>query len=359
VPYEQDLKGRNGPVCFHSVECEVEGMEGLPVAVLEEFLTSEKPQLDAETAIAERVKREGARSRQTSAQDSQDSSQGDGVSGHLLPDFAYVRHGYASTVHHAQGMSQEICYVNCEHAAGRHSGAFFRWLYSALTAAEHELVLINFLDIHPFDEAAWNAKGAAVTTDIPVGVGWSFQPDGVASERDQLRELPPGLSDSPDPLKSIAIWLRVASAADSQGWRVTKASCHAYVEQYDLAGPQGERSQLRVAYNGKNVVTGMHVKDAIRWSFFSEIASACIASNSYSTEAESVLQSARSRLVRGNWKVVSASETAYRLSATLARAQDERAAIEIDFDKQGLVSNVRPRSCSDLMVLEQIKGLLL
>lgn len=355
VPYEQDLSGRDSPICFHSVECEVEGMEGLPFAVLEEFLTSEKPELDAETAIAERVKREWLRKKQASPQDSQGSE----VSRQLLPEFAYVRHGYASTVHHAQGMSQWICYVNCDHAASRHSGAFFRWLYSALTVAEHELVLMNFADIHPFDEAAWNPKAQTVAADIAVGAGWSFLPDGVASETDQQRALPPGMNESPNLLKSVAIWLRVSNAAERQGWRVMRASCHAYVEQYDLAGSQGEQCQLRIAYNGKNVVTAMHVKEPALWSLLSELASACIDSSSYSAEAESVLQSARSRLAQGNWRIVSASETAYRLSIALAQAQDERAAIEIDFDKQGLVSNVRPRGCSDLGVLEKIKGLLL
>src|SRR5690606_32456357 len=89
------------------------------------------------------------------------------------PDFAYVRYGYATTVHHAQGMSQPICYVNCEHSAGLHSEGLFRWLYSAITVAERELVLLNFADIHPFDAAAWNAGSCAVSTDVSVGAGWS------------------------------------------------------------------------------------------------------------------------------------------------------------------------------------------
>jgi hypothetical protein len=359
VQYRQELKGREGPIVFHSVDCEAEGIEGLSFAVFEEFLTSEKPELDADTAIAERVKRAARRKRPANMQGELDSSRNDTASEPPLPDFAYVRHGYASTVHHAQGMARPICYVNCDHSASRHSESFFRWLYSALTVAEHELVLLNFADIHPFDEAEWNAKAVTVASDIAVGAGWSIRPDGAASEEDQRRELPRGLSESPDPLKSAAIWLRIAKAVERQGWRVLKATCHPYVEQYELAGPQGEQCQLRVAYNGKNVVTAMHVREAALWTLLFGTAQACIESNSYSAEAESVLRSARNRLAPGSWKVVSASETAYRLSLALARTQDQRVAIEINFDKQGLVSSLRPHGCSDVGVLEEIRVLLL
>ena len=156
------------------------------------------------------------------------------------PLFTFARYGYAATVHHAQGMSQTICYVNCDHSAGRHSEGFFRWLYSALTVAERELVLLNFTDIHPFDAAVWKAGAVKVAADIAVGAGWVFQPNGIASERDQQRSLPEGLDQSKDVLKSIAIWLRVVNAAERFGWRVVKAACHPHLEQYDLSGPEGE-----------------------------------------------------------------------------------------------------------------------
>ena len=79
----------------------------------------------------------------------------------------------------------------------------------------------------------------------------------------------------------------------------------------------------------------------------------------YSPEAETLLRSAQSRLDRIGWKVVSAAETPYRLAITVARKQDERIGIEINFDKQGLVSSLRPLQTSDMSLLEEIKGALL
>lgn len=198
-----------------------------------------------------------------------------------------------------------------------------------------------------------------MATDIAVGAGWAFQPNGIASERDQQRSLPEGLDQSKDVLKSVAIWLRVVNAAERLGWRVVKAACHPYQEQYDLYGPHDEQCQLRIAYNGKNVVTAMHVKDPAHWSLLADVAYECLATNGYSPEAEALLRSARSRLDGIGWKVVSAAETPYRLAITVAQKQDERVGIEINFDNQGLVSSLRPLQCSNTGLLEEIKGCLL
>jgi hypothetical protein len=340
--YEQSLSGRADPIRFHSVCCVLNRADEEPLAVLEEFLVAEKPELSADLAIAERVRRQSKTSPP-------------------LPPFAYVRYGYAATVHHAQGMSQPICYVNCDHTAGRHSESFFRWLYSALTVADREVILLNLAEIHPFDVAFWDERGVTVTSeaDVPIGAGWSFLPDAAVSERDQRRDLPPGLDQSKDRAKSVAIWLRVCSAAEAYGWRVVRASCHPYQEQYDLAGPKGEPCQLRMSYNGKNVVTGMHIEDQMQWPQLLSLASECLAANAYSPAAETLLRSARSRLDWSGWKVVSATESAYRLTVSLARNPDERVSVEVNFDKHGLASSLRPLQVSDAQLLEEIKGALL
>ena len=361
--YQQGLSWvKSGPIKFHSIRCRVDRRDEIELEVFDEFLTAEKPELDRETAVAESVWRNASkREREKAFGGKQAALQGIEMPppSPPAPEFTYARYGYASTVHHAQGMSQPICYVNCDHAAGRHSEGFFRWLYSSLTVAERELVLFNFVDIHPFDAAVWRAGAVKVATDIAAGAGWAFHSNGVASERDQQRSLPEGLDQSKDVLKSVAIWLRVVNATDRFGWRVVKATCHPYQEQYDLSGPQGEHCLLRIAYNGKNVVTAMHVKEPEHWGLLSEVAFGCLATNDYSPEAAALLQSIRSRLDQIGWKVVSAAETPYRLAITVARNQDERVGLEINFDNQGLVSSLRTLQASNIDLLEEIKGVLL
>jgi hypothetical protein len=194
-----------------------------------------------------------------------------------------------------------------------------------------------------------------VGVDIAIGAGWTFQPNGIASEKDQQRSLPDGLDQSKDVLKSVAIWLRVVNAAERLGWRIVKAACHLYQEQYELSGPQDEKCQLRIANNGKNVITAMHAKDPAHWSLLADVACECLVANGYSPEAEALLRSTRSRLDQIGWKVLSAAETPYRLVITVARNQDERIGLEINFDKQGLVSSLRPLTCSNLEAVETIR----
>jgi hypothetical protein len=212
--YQQALNWvKSGPIKFHSLRCGIDSRDDIEIEVYEEFLNAEKPELDKETAVAEAVWRNAEKQHENRLKKYQgdllvwESESGlPGVQKKPPPSkprepdpplprplFTFARYGYAATVHHAQGMSQPICYVNCDHAAGRHSEGFFRWLYSALTVAERELDLLNFTDIHPFDAAAWKAGAAKVAADIAVGAGWVFQPNGIASERDQQRSLPEGL----------------------------------------------------------------------------------------------------------------------------------------------------------------------
>ncbi|MBY3476166.1 ATP-binding domain-containing protein [Rhizobium laguerreae] len=358
VGYCQGLTwATKNPVRFHSIACSVGNLNEAKITLLEEFLTAEKPELEKETAVAESVwRREIEKDRRQALKEGQQEVLAPKPQ---PPDFVYARYGYASTVHHAQGMSQPICYINCDHAAGRHSEGYFRWLYSALTVGERELVLINFTEIHPFDSATWNASAVTVAKDIAVGAGWSFEPNGIAAERDLQRALPHGLDQSKDISRSAAIWLRITHAVESVGWRVGKADCYPHQEQYGLVGPNGEQCKLRVSYNGRNFVTAMHVDDPAFWPLLTEAAAGCLQTNSHTPEADDLLRSIRSRYSRKGWRLVSHTETPYRLTVTLARNTDERVVIEVNFDKQGLVSSLRPRQVSDLGLLEEIKRMLL
>lgn len=369
-PYEQPLRGvESGPVRFHSIECGLEGMEGAEVHVFEEFLTAAKPALAKETSVAERVWRNIKKKALTKNHEGpQQALDGDAPwevpaapskspSG-PPPEFAYVRYGYGSTVHHAQGMAQRTCYVNADHASGRHSEAFFRWLYSALTVAEQEFVLFNFKDIHPLDAATWNAAAVKVDAAIPIGAGWSFEPTGVASEADQSRSPPEGLDQSKDLLKSVAIWLRLAKAVEDLGWRVVKVVSHAYLEQFDLRGPQDETCRLHLSYNGKNMVTAMHVKEPHHWPLLAEVAARCVATQTYSPPARTLLASAQHRLAPVGWRLVAASETPYRLALTVVRQPEERVVLEVNFDKVGLASSLRPVQCSEVGLLNEVQGAL-
>jgi hypothetical protein len=357
----------NGEFHFHSIECEIEPPPNrAAVKVFEEYLLAPRPELDIEIAAAERALRKSKRRDSAKWEEQQKLKQGNlpGMQHHsdpkpeLLPKFTYARYGYASTVHHAQGMSQQICFVDCDHSSGRHSEAFFRWLYSAICVADRELVLLNYRPIHPFDAAYWNADGVNQDPNIPIGAGWSFTPNGVVSEKDRQRILPQGLEQSKDVLKSVSIWLRIADVAERCGWKVVTAGCHNYQERYELLGPKGESSHLQIFYSGKNIVTAMHVNDQEHWPLLADLACGCLEANQYSSQAEVLLRCARLRLAAIGWRILSATETAYCLQITAAWNPNETISLAIDFDKQGQVTSLRPLLCSNHDVVATIRAIL-
>lgn len=336
--HAQELKGRKDEIRFTARGCQLNEAQGRTVEILEDFLLAERPELSADIVVAMQVWRKKNNHR----------------------GFANARYGYASTVHHAQGMTQPLCYVNAEHAAGRHSEGYFRWLYTATTRTEKSVAIFNFEPIHPFDTATWNPTAAQLSTNIPVGTGWQFDPDAPVSERDQQRDVPHGLLEqSKNPLISVAIWLRVLRGVESVGWRIAKIASHAYQEQLELVGPDGDRAQLKISYNGKNVVTAIHANDPAQWLLLSAVAVGCVAGSAYSPTATMLLAALQVRLAPHNWRVLSVLETSYRLVVTVAQRASARVQLELNFDKQGLVSSIRPLLFSEDALLDDIRSLML
>ncbi len=310
----QPLRGRDQEIDFHLLNCTL--ARGESNQILLEFLTAEKPELDADTSIAVRVWENKRKE-----------------------SIAYIRYGYAATVHHAQGMWRDMVYINCSHSAGKHSEGFFRWLYSALTVANSKTVLLNFTPIHPFDQAIWKIQN--VQTEIPekirIGAGWTWQNDKKSD----------GLKDY------------LSQIVSRFGYTFTQIASYPYQEVVQLEN-ETESFPLRLAYNGKNQVTAFHTNTMeTYWKDLSAISQACIEFNQYSNNAQMLLLFLVKQLNPHNWLIVSAvQENDYRLNITFARACNERVSGEINFDKQGIVSSLRILACSQEHLVEELKGLL-
>ena len=86
----QDLNGRAQPILFHLLNCTLTREESNQI--LQEFLEAEKPELDTDTAISVQAWGKNPNNKHNNA-------------------IAYVRYGYAATVHHAQGMKRNTVYM--------------------------------------------------------------------------------------------------------------------------------------------------------------------------------------------------------------------------------------------------------
>ena len=316
---QQSLTGRKNPIYFHRLPCTLRGNE--TQFVLLEFLISEKPELHADIAVALNVweKKNGEKNQSKKT--------------------AYVRYGYAATVHHAQGMQRNTVYLNCDHSANRHSEGFFRWLYSALTVAKNKTILLNFTPIHPFDQAIWKTQNLRKeeAEKIYIGSGWTWQNNqhlGILKDY-------------------------ISQVSESLGYLATQIATHPYQEHYHIKS-SAEDFTLRISYNSKNQVTAFHSEQIkTYWSIVSIIAQSCINNAQYTDNARALLYFLTHHPNQCAWFVVSAvQENDYRLNITFVRAFDERINAEINFDKQGLVSSIRILMCSNLHLIDELKGWL-
>jgi hypothetical protein len=315
---KQSLKGRDKPISFQLQDITLANKSNNPVLV--EFLINEKPELGADIAIAVKAwKNQKEKKEKTEV------------------NLAYVRYGYAATVHHAQGMDRDICYINCAHSAGKHSEGYFRWLYSALTVATEKTILLNFTPVTPFDQAIWkiNNQAEQIVEQIAIGTGWMLPENSETDFSNKLKEY-------------------LYQIAECCQCRLVHQSSHPYLEKYCVQTGQGEFG-LQIAYKGNHRISKwQHNAKEEQYSVLINLAVECVAKSPYTPTQQVLFNHICQNLP--DWKPVSViPENDYRLSIVLMKQWQERIQFTLNFDKQGVVSSVHVHAVTDLDLIDVVR----
>jgi hypothetical protein len=289
------------------------------VTVLEEFLLADKPELDPDVAVAINVWQER----------------------HSEQTVARLRYGYATTAHHAQGMSQPVCLVDAGSEGGRHAESYFRWLYTATTRASRWCFVHNFRALDPFDEAQWGDRGAQLVTSLPIGIGLRFSAEPPVAPGNSSASN--ASSDNQTWVESASLEHKVRRLVEPLGWYVSARQTHSYQDQFQLRGPDGAELKLSISYNQGQEVTGMRVSDpSVGHELLLTIAESAAVNAVEDGIGQKIVHYLQIRVALKQLRVVGARRDGeYRLSAVLASAADGRALIEINHSKDGVVSAVR------------------
>lgn len=337
VKLSQSLSGRAEPITFNTRSVSPHSMpEQKTSSILEEFLLSEKPELDPELAIALEVWQKQHPDRPVSK----------------------ARYGYASTCHHAQGFSHPVCFVNAGYDGGRHSDQYFRWLYTAITRAEQQCYVFNFQPLDPFDEAQWHAQSTAEINTLPIGGGWYFQrtkglPTPGDTKVNTVRE--------PDAaVPSAALGDAIRKLLEPLGWRVINEKASSYLQRFDLMGPDKAKAQLDVYYNKDNQVTQMRMPDATAaTNLLVSLAEAAVLIETRQWEIAAIMQHVYERTKANKLRVVGAHRDGeFRLTVIFCSEVNERAQVEINHNKSGLVTSVRLIKHTGPHVVDEIRSAL-
>lgn len=334
------LRGRDQDTVFQvvpEVSLEAPGLDAATCRIdnlLLQYFEQDEATMSADVVLAagiwfrtERKKKQGDDSGAAHTEEPSDQ-EASGIEGVSL-----MQYGYAATVHHAQGMKQPWCYVDGHHQARSQSAGYFRWLYTALTVAEKGVVLFNYAPIHAFTGMVWKPGAAKSSDAIRIGYGWAIQERALTADEEQ-QEVPPGLAESPRLRLSAAVWLKVLAAVKPLGWKVVAVKSSTHLEKLTLEGPEGQAT-LSVSYDSKQVVSSMRLDEKAHGSLLCQLAEACVLSSEFTPLAQSLLAGLQDHLAPAQWRIVSARETAWRLSLVVARTPVEMVEMQLNFDKAG------------------------
>lgn len=160
-----------------------------------------------------------------------------------------VKYGYATTCHKAQGGEWKSTFVNLDLNTGRHSEAFNRWFYTAITRAREHLFIFNYNTRTPFSELT-------ITFSTPK----SALPQQEKSEtiifnlNEQYEEL-----ESKFFIDSREYFIRekfkeIVAIAHHYGYNITAHNQHNFQEQFTFES-NGKRGTLIFWYNGQKKFT--------------------------------------------------------------------------------------------------------
>lgn len=317
--YVQPLQGRPEPIKLHLRDIAVHsGFQVRRLTISEDFLLAEKPELEADTAIAFEVWQKA----------------------HADQSVVSVRYGYASTAHHALGFGQPICFVNADTPANRHSEGYFRWLYTAITRASEHCILLNFEELGPLDAAQWKDGSGHAEKKIRIGGGW--QPSTAADFSRVYQQ---------------ALRIAVQELLSPLGWQIKKAYSALYQEKYTLQRST-QTAVLFVHYSESGKVMSMRDEEEPTPGLLLSVCEAAAWLSISDANGLAILNALRRRAEVRGLRIVGASRDGeFRLTLTLASTVSERVQLELNHDKEGSVSVVRPIKYTSAVTLQEVREL--
>lgn len=314
------------------------------IPYLLEFLLAEKPELEADLVIALNAKFR--------------PEEEDGTPPTQRPP-ARLRYAYAITCHHAQGAKKPRVLVNTETGQGRCSEDYFRWLYTAITRAEQEVVLLNFKPLTPLANAYWSSSVARIVQDIKGSLTLQVDPTAKPGPEDLAREQPEWSVPEPT-LGQLWFWLELTKCLEPHGWKVPKVTSHAYQEQYDLLGPNQETCTLALTYNKENAITGIRpIRGTDTATPLAIIGERKGLVNLREPKLLAALQEIRCRLELGGWVIEEVKETNLLLSMRVANAAKGKVRLDVHSDGDGMVSSLRAVEATNQEAVGLLRGLLI
>ena len=325
----QPLKGRDEDVKFLVQEIRPSG-SNISFLILVDFLLAESKEIAADVRIASQV---------------WSGSEG-------IKEPAKVRFGYASTAHHARAERRLRAVIAPPKSIGRHTEAYFRWFYTAITRSTHLSVIPNWEPLSVFDRANFNESIASRKSSITIGVGLTFDPERPLTADEEGWTVPEGLPSESEALKkTVAVWLAIQPTLDLLGYQAVHIQHHPYQVQFTLRGSEGSVCGLKVSYKGNYMISAIQADDPEIQFQICEGLSSRIRLNADQTRIIKALPKLPSL---GSIRVLSLRPTDWRIRVVVGNSDEGLAELEFNYNGEGLVSTIRVLHYTDEAMRDRI-----
>jgi len=171
---------------------------------------------------------------------------------------AMLRFGYTITLHRAQGCPFKTIVANLEERSGMGGEGYLRWLYTAFSAPQQNLHLINVPHKHPFKKTEWEFDQSRLCSTI--------QPSNLIGY-DPSAPIPDDIGEHPTDCREIRnLYAYIVSRTQQINVSVTNLLHHRYQEVYSFKKDQS-MCTLQLNYNAKFEVTRIGIRQSEPLSF--------------------------------------------------------------------------------------------
>jgi hypothetical protein len=364
----QKLRGRDNPVEVSFLKVRARFQHDGKVKrflCLQDYLLSEKPEIDPEALLALRVsaatrskrKYEGRTANDAAASDEPDDLDiNEGLETDRLAAFmrsdpylnaARMRFGYGLTLHRAQGQSFPDVLANLDTGQGQTNETYFRWLYTLFTIPEKRLFLANIPKLSPFMQARWDESRSRLD-NVNLDELIRYDPNAAL--------LPSDTSEFDFPTQELSVLHRhIAVALSEIDFSIIGIEHHQYQEVYEIKGSDGSHCRLRLHYKKGFKISRIEVIDPSTPDVDDRIRNSLMPNIVFEEEfQERIYQEVRTRLSTNAIEVRGVDHGAFKdlyfLECVVGRAK-----VEINYNKDGFVTLVSLSTYSDPRMKERVR----
>lgn len=370
-----ELRGRKEKISLHfqRASCRVPGLGEVKFRYLVDYFEAERPDISSDQHLALQVlARQIAkpelelRKQQLPVKNDplykQARAEYDKVEYQILQTHGYlsaaqIRPAHALTVHRAQGRQWPSVWVNASRSASNekpNNADYFRWLYTASVSAEEMLTIRQM----PFLSAMSNSV-VSRAHDVKIGSfalkrGLFYDASRQSTEQETSMPMPSGFSE----MTLLPLLLELCERLDGSDWCLSDWREHSYQVVITLDCRKTESSiRVRLHYDKKLSITNVVYLDG---SDAEQQAIQKFLIKSFRPQSEPLaeaVETLQELLAKDGLLVIEGSETSYRVQLTLA-ADNEGVEIQVDADKEGMISSIRIIKASSEKIAQKLETAL-